>query len=230
MSAPLLPVPLSSREAVSRDLFKLGFDVPESIGETFETPGQYVEIMIGDEKGFFAIASVRGAERWEVILRAGGGAADALLARNVGSSVSISPALGAGFPYADYVHKTLVVAVTELGIGAARSVMNQRIIDGDAKRTEFLLGTRDPSTVPIVNEIDQWGRAGASVLVCVLDSPAKSHYRGYVQDALRTLPPSSGARTPDGAIFVVGRTELIEGLRAVAPEIGLSAERVYTNY
>ncbi len=230
MSAPLLPVQLSSRDAVSRDLFKLGFDVPESISETFATPGQYVEIVIGEDKGFFALASVPGAERWEVILRGGGGAADSLLARKVGSSVSISPALGAGFPYANFSRKTLVIAVTELGIGAARSVMNQRIIDGDAKRTEFLLGTRDPSTVPIVNEIDQWGRAGAAVLVCVLDTPAKSHFRGFVQDALRTLPPPNGTRTPDGAIFVVGRTELVDGLRAVAPEIGLSAEHVYTNY
>lgn len=230
MSAPLLPVQLLSRQAVSRELFKVSFDVPPSLSETFATPGQYVEVVIDEARGFFALASVPGGERWDIILRAGGGAADELIARRVGTAFSLSAALGTGFPYGDVSGKSLVVAVTELGIGAGRSVMNQRIIDGDAKRTEFLLGTRDPSTVPIVNEIDQWGRAGASVLVCVTDSTSKGYYPGYVQDALRTLPPPSGPRTPDGAIFVVGRTELVEGLRAVAPEIGLSAHRVYTNY
>ncbi len=230
MPAPL-SVQLSSREAVSRDLFKVGFSVPAELGDTFVTPGQYIEVVIGEAKGFFALASVPGSERWEIILRGGGGASDDLITRKLGIDVSLSKALGPGFPYDDLRGKSLVVAVTELGIGAARSVVNQRIIDGDAQRTEFLLGTRDASTVPIVNEIDQWGKAGASTLVCVTDSTTKGYYHGYIQDALRALsPPGGRPRSTDGAIFAVGRPELIDGLRAVAPDVGLSAERVYTNY
>jgi NAD(P)H-flavin reductase len=230
-AVPPLPVALSSREAVSRDLFKVGFDVPAVLADTFVTPGQYVELVIGSARGFFALASVPGAERWEIILRAGGGAADDLIGRALGLEVSLSGALGVGFPFAEVRGKSLVVAATELGIGAARSVVNQRIIDGDASRTEFLLGTREPATVPIVNELAQWESAGVSVLLCVTDAAAKMHYRGYIQDALRTLrPPNGQPRSADGAVFAVGRPELIDGLRAAAADIGLSAERVYTNY
>jgi NAD(P)H-flavin reductase len=231
MPAPRVSVQLSSRQAVSRDLFKVGFSVPAQIGDTFVTPGQYVEVVIGEAKGFFALASVPGADRWEIILRGGGGASDDLIARNLGADVSLSEALGSGFPYGELRGRSLVVAVTELGIGAGRSVVNQRIIDGDAKRTEFLVGTRDASTVPLVNEIDQWSRAGVSTLVCVTDAASKGYYRGYIQDALRTLsPPNDLPRSVDGAIFAVGRTELIDGLRAAATDIGLRADRVYTNY
>src|SRR5947209_11331559 len=92
---------LIARTPVGGGMSLLAFDVPPELRATYEHPGQYAELVPATEAGFFVIASEVGADRWEFLMRGGGGAADTLLAMPLGGEVPIVGALGDGFPCAE---------------------------------------------------------------------------------------------------------------------------------
>ena len=227
------PARLVARASVGGGVALLTFDVSPRVRASFTHPGQYAEVIVGSDNGFFVIASDVDAAKWELLMRGGGGAADALLAMPLGTDVTMSSALGEGFPCERAEGRSLVVAVTGTGIAAARPIVALRLARAHAQPmapTEVYVGVRYAEDVPLADELSTWRAHGVRVTVCLsrADPTAREletgHYaRGYVQDVLR-------ARLARGApwlVFAVGAAGMVDGVRDVARELGAE---VRTNY
>ena len=228
VSAP--PARLVGRASVGGGVFLLTFDVSPGASATYTHPGQYAEMTLGSDDGFFVIASNVGAAKWEFLMRGGGGAADALLAMPLGSDVTMSRALGEGFPCERADGRSLVVAVTGTGIAAARPIVAWRLARAETAPTEVYVGVRNAEDVPLVDELTRWRAHGVRVTVCLSRSDPTAgelesgHYaRGYVQDVIRAR--LAGATR--WLVFAVGATGMVDGVRDVARELG---GEVRTNY
>jgi len=226
------PARLVARTDAGGGLSRLTVETGRDVLATYTSPGQYVEVRARGETGYFVLASDPGARGWEVILRSGGGASDVLLAMGVGESIEVSAAIGAGFPMDEARGRPVVIALSGTGIAAARPLVHRRMADGDAARTQLLVGVRARGELPIEGQLGRWAAEGLRVVVCFSQAdgaPEDARFRrGYVQDVLlhrAELRPPPGAR-----IFAVGLASMIEALRELAPALGIAPEHVHTNH
>jgi NAD(P)H-flavin reductase len=210
------------------------------VAESYASPGQYVEVRANGETGYFVLANEHGASRFDLVMRAGGGASDVLLAMRPGAPIEVSRAIGPGFPLDEVKARPLVIALTGTGIAAGRPLVRPRIAGGDAERTLLLVGARKHSELAMHADLDLWERAGVHVLVCLSQPEVlagaleadvtprdRRIVRGYVQDVFRNRAgfPLEGAR-----VFAVGRSSMVDALRDTAPTLGIAREHVYTNH
>jgi NAD(P)H-flavin reductase len=234
------PAHLVAQHDAGGGLREVAVATPPDIVPTHTSPGQYVEVRTGSQAGFFVLASDPGAVVWELVMRAGGGAADILLAKAPGAELELTPALGPGFPMDAARGRPLVVALGGTGVAAGRPILRRRIADGDAERTAVFVGIRTRGELPMRDALDGWRAAGVDLAVCLSQDPGAlegmPHAHGYIQDVLRSASRTHGwsRRFPslatEGHIFAVGMASLVEGLKAIAPDLGITAERVHTNH
>ena len=184
------------------------------------------------ETGYFVLAGSPGEQPWELVMRAGGGVSDVLLAAPAELDIEVTAAIGEGFPMEAARGRPLLVALSGTGVAAGRSLLRYRIADGDAACTQVWIGVRTHAELPLAADLDAWRTASVPVVVCVSqpgDIPASDLVcRGYVQDVIAArVTPGSLA---DAYIFAVGVISMVDALRALAPRLGLPAERVRTNH
>jgi len=213
---------------------------------SYRQPGQYLEMRVQGETGFFVLSSDPGSIAWELVMRAGGGASDVVLAIPVGSPLEVTGALGEGFPVELAAARPLVVALNGTGVAAAPPVVRRRVRDGDAAITRVFLGVRARDELPLEPELRAWRASGVEVVACLSQpgpgqspAPAASgegagrrdgvdFEAGYVQDVVRDrVGPGWLA---GGRIFAVGTSSMVDALRVRASELGLDPDRVHTNY
>lgn len=231
------PARLAGRESAGGGLTRVLVEPEAALLASYRTPGQYVEMRAGGETGFFVLSNDPGSPAWELVMRAGGGASDVVLAIPVGSDIELTGAIGEGFPLEAAARHPLVVALNGTGVAAGPPIVRRRVRDGDASRTTVFLGVRARDEVPIEAELTEWRRQGVDVVVCLSQAPAGAavfdaagvvFVPGYVQDVVRArITPAAFAA---GRVFAVGTSSMIEALRALAPELGLHAGRVHTNH
>jgi NAD(P)H-flavin reductase len=239
VAGPFHPASIAARVPAGGGLTLLSIDAPESVTATYRSPGQYIEVRAVDDRetgpnatGFFVLASEPGARPWELIMRSGGGASDVLLVAPVGTPIEVTAAIGCGFPLDDARGLPLVVVLGGTGIAAGRPIVRARIRDGDAVRTDVLIGVRSRAELALEGDLREWSAAGARVTVCVSQPDGELECvtpfaAGYVQDALRGLGARPGLKT---RVFAVGPEPMVAALREVAPEIGILRSDVLTNH
>jgi NAD(P)H-flavin reductase len=126
----------------------------------------------------------------------------------------------------------LVVVLGGTGIAAGRPLLERRIADGDAERTRVYVGVRSADHLPMHTDLVKWMRAGAGLLVCL--SGEDGHVEeipcalGHVHDLLRGR--NAAYRWSGEHVFAVGPPSMIEALRELAREMGISPQRIHTNY
>jgi NAD(P)H-flavin reductase len=173
---------------------------------TYVTPGQYVDVRVDEATGFFALAGVEGAGRWDLLLRPSGGASEALLAMPLGGHALVSGALGPGFPLPEAEERTLAIVVTAGALGPALPVALQRVRAGVAKATTLLVGTHALVGVPARDRLDELAAQGVTVRLVLSETPEAPHLRGYVQDHLDSIAPE--------IVFAAGLPAMMDGVRA----------------
>src|SRR5689334_10725071 len=89
---------LSARRDAGGGLFLVTLRMPDEIAARYVAPGQYAEIIIGADSGYFVLAGKVGAAEWELLVRMNGGASDALVMLPLGSTIDVMGPLGNGFP------------------------------------------------------------------------------------------------------------------------------------
>lgn len=202
------------------------------VTETHAWPGQYVEVRADGQTGYFVLSNEPGAPAWQLVMRAGGGASDVLLAAVAGKALEVTNALGEGFPMNDARGHPLVIVLGGSGIAAGPSLVRRRVSDGDASRTRVLVGVRTREELGMQSDVEAWNDAGVNVLFCLSDDDRTVEgvecARGYVQDVLRTRAGALELR--GGFIFAVGAVSMVNALRRIAPELGLEPQRVRTNH
>jgi CDP-4-dehydro-6-deoxyglucose reductase len=206
-------------------------DVSREVAASYVSPGQYVEVRTSGETGYFVLAGALGARPWELVMRAGGGVSDVLLAAPVGVDVEVSLAIGEGFPMDEARGRPVVIALSGTGIAAGRPIVRRRVVDGDAAITQVYVGARTEAELALREDLAAWREAGVPVVVCLSqgDQPSgEERARGYVQDVIRARTPPGGWRKSH--VFAVGVASMVDALRALAPDLGLPPERVLTNH
>ena len=202
------------------------------VTQTHASPGQYIEVRADDQTGYFVLSSEPGSPSWDVVMRAGGGASDVLLASAAGRTLEVTSALGEGFPMSDARGRPLIIVLGGSGIAAGPSLVRRRVLEGDASRTRVLVGVRTRDEFGMRRDIQAWGEAGVTVLVCFSNDDRVIEgvecAKGYVQDVLHARAASLDL--DGGFIFAVGADSMVGALRRVAPAVGLQVQRVLTNY
>ena len=217
-SDPLSPVRVLGRRDAGGGMTLFALDVPDALRESYARPGQYAYFELGAEQGFFVLASREKHAPWEVLVRGGGGVADAMLQAPDGVALGATPALGHGFPIEQARGSAVMVVVTAGSFAAARAAVLRRIDEGDASRTQLVLGARAPEDVPLRGDIDAMKRAGVDVHVVI------SSEQGYVQHWLPRIWSASGAW-----VFVAGARPMMEAVMDAAVELGAPRDRVVSN-
>jgi NAD(P)H-flavin reductase len=212
-----------SRADVGGGLTRVSFAPDPEIAATHTRPGQYVEVVAGAERGFFALANLVGAPVWELLVKSSGGASEALLASVPGDPVDVSAALGAGFPDSALDAPELVVVVGGSAIAVAPPILARR--RAHLATTHLYVGVRTPEDTPLRDELRAWQASGVRVTVCASRGGTTSLgglriVRGYVQDVL------SSDALGDVAIAVAGPDALVVAVRELGGPTDLS---VYTN-
>ena len=209
-------------------LTSIWLEVPGDVLSTHTMPGQYVSIIAEGENGYFVLASPVGASAWRLLAKGGGTVADAILAAPIGTDFATTAALGHGFPCDEARGRPLVVAAAGTGIAAAPPIAARRIADGDAARTRIFLGLPSAADLPCPEDVDTWRAAGIAVVLCISREEARvpGAERGYVQDIARARL----TREEGMMIFTVGPAQMVAGVRALAPTLGMRDEDVRTNY
>jgi NAD(P)H-flavin reductase len=227
------PARLVSRHDAGGGMTLVEVDPGRDVAETYLSPGQYAEVRVGGETGYFVLASDPQAPAWHLVMRSGG-AADVLLRMSPGDELEISDTIGPGFPMAIAGGRPLIVALSGTGVAAGRPLVGRRIAEGDAARTDVLLGARTRGEVAMERDIDAWVRAGVRVVVCLSQEDAVAegtrYVRGYVQDVLKERAGRAAHALAGAFIFAVGMPSMVDALRGLAPDLGLRPEDVLTNH
>ncbi len=202
---------LVQRRDVGGGLLLVEIDVPPEIAQSYQSPGQYIEVTFPEGSGYFVLASEAGAATFELLVRNAGEAAGALFSRPLPATLRISSALGAGFPMSRARGKPLVVAVVRSAMAAARPILGGRIRDGEASSTQVLVGLRRPDDLPLAYDVATWTRAGIGVALC-LSAPGTGGLphdlgirceEGYVQEVL-ARSYRAGRVAPGTLVFAAG--------------------------
>ncbi len=226
------PARLASRSDAGGGMTLVILEPEPGVAPSYTSPGQYVEVRARGATGYFVLAGVPGELPWELVMRAGGGVSDVLLAAPPGLDVEVTAAIGDGFPMDEARGHLLVVALSGTGVAAAPPLVRRRIGDGDAALTQVWLGVRTQAELPLLADIEAWRAAGVPVVVCLSqpgDAPVGELFsRGYVQDVMAARIPSGSLA--EARVFAVGVASMVDALRALAPRLGLPPERVHTNH
>jgi NAD(P)H-flavin reductase len=211
--------------------------VPLTI-EDFTIPGQYVKIrQPGAEKaGVFAIASAPGkAGAFEFLIKEqppsdwspGTGW---LTSAPAGTELEMSQVMGPGFKCTgnalDGVTDVLLFAVGS-GISPVRSVIESRALQG--KHVSLYFGARTPLAMAYTDKFAEWERMGVKVTP-VISQPSGTGWHGatgYVQDVAR----AAGVPNPSSTLMLIcGVKGMMEGVKALAAEVGVPKENVRANF
>lgn len=219
---------LSAREDAGGLLLLVSLDVDDILARAYTTPGQYIEVKTGAEKGYFVLANDVGQRPWQLLVKNSGGAADALATLPLGSALTLGGPHGPGFSVDRMQSRPVVVAVVASALGVARSVLARRIADRCAAMTHLFIGLRAPTDLPIAEEVEAWAARGITVVLCLSQGELHHHPEvlprvrrvpGYVQHALRRALEEG--RVPHGTLVITaGPSAMLDEMRSLALENG----------
>lgn len=206
----LVPATLVEKTNAGGGLVRVTLRPPDDVHVEYMYPGQYLELRVGDAKGYFVIASDPGGSTWELLLRPAPGASESALALPVGATLQISRAQGQGFGVGRFQGKPLVLALAGSGVAVAKPVASARSAQ-DLARTFVYLGLRDALDPPGRQELEWLQSKGVPVVLCesgaaaaMRPTPAFETEPGRLQDVLARRGATALARDvifagPDGA-------------------------------
>lgn len=223
--APAARAQLAFRKPVGGALWLVGLTVDAPLLQAFHAPGQYQSLRVGEGfEAVFALASAPGTAPLELLVRAKGGVAEALLALPVGAALSVGPPQGPGFPLERARGRPLLLVGTGAGLGPLRSVLAKVLAEpGHSGPVTLVWGVRDESEAALGGEVARWEAAGVTVHVTV--SAPSGAWRGRTGRVLRHLP----AVAPGTLVFVCGQAELLGDVRAALAPLGVPPGDVHAN-
>jgi len=223
---------LLDRHDVGGGLIRHEIEPPAGFIGSYQLPGQYVSLELWEKHTYFVLAGEPGSKSWEVLVRAGGDVADALLALPTGEPLKVSAALGHGFPMEEAARRKLFVLAAGSGVAAIRPVVAARVRAGLAASTEVFLGVRSRADVPLVEELAMRRSEGVGVTVCLSRDTdgGVGAATGYVQDVLRERATERPESVKGAMLFAAGASAMVDGVKHVARRLGLPEADVRTNY
>lgn len=221
---------IAERTPVGGGLVRVVLDAGP-VAASYERPGQYVRLALGEEAGYFALAGPPGERAWELVVRDAGGASRLLLDAPLGTRVDVDAVLGAGFDDAVVASPSLLVVAVGSGVAVARAVLAARQGSAaGARRAALYFGVRDADDVPFADELVGVA-AETDVVLCAsrrTASPVGLPVRkGWVQ-AVLTADLEAGRVALGCDVVAVGPAGLLADLRELERHGRIGT--VHTNY
>jgi len=195
-------------------------------------PGQALKIKHEGTSAYFALASAYGNGRApELLLRRGGGVADALIAALApGGTVTFEGPLGPGFPIEQARGRDVVLAAAGSAISPIRALLDTLLEERDAYgKLALFYGQERENEFAYAEARDAWSRAGVVVTLCAhAPAPGWRGARGFVQDAIITAGPAVDATR--AVAYLCGMPGMVSGVREALAGFGIPPERTYLNY
>ncbi len=197
----------------------------------YRAPGQYIEVR-AEATGYFVLAGEIGAPSWELLVRANGGASDALAGSPEGTVFDVVGPLGDGFPLERARGRHLVVAVAGSALAVTPPIQRDRIARREGRATSVYIGARTAQEVALTTEVAGWVHAGTRVILCLsrpeVDDPRVladvRRASGYVQTVL-ARDVSHGVIGEEGLVFAAGPAGMLDELRDLPEKAAAMAGR-----
>merc|ERR1712146_223293 len=213
-------------------------------------PGQYMQMKdpkLGDEAkaGFFAIASAppvsddaSDKEQMEFLIRKNDGTAWLCDKERVGSTITISPPMGNGFPLKTMLEEdkvdTLLLLCVGSGISPIRSIVESDMFRkaSAVKKTRLYYGVKDESHLAYKDLFNQWTTAQPSLEIVPVFSQGNDK-KLYIQDQLNEdyknglFSYTSGEKM--GALMC-GMKGMVEGCKEVMSDMGIDESKMRLNF
>lgn len=201
-------------------------EVPEAVRASFQRPGQYLLVKVGELSGPFAPASAPGeAGPLELLFKRGTPLTDALSALPSGATVEVSRVSGVGFPLDAARGKALLLVASGTGQAPMRSVIESvRRHRRDYGRVTLLLGVRDSEHLAFATEQHAWEEDGIELHVTL--SQGDAAWQGRKGRVQLHLPAGDLSGT---VAFLVGQREMVAEVGAELERRGLPPKQIFLN-
>ena len=220
---------LSARPAADEQVF-LEVEPPAAFLSAHTRPGQFCQIRIGEDKGYFAMLSPPGAMPHFLVRignPAGGKAADALAALADGAAIEMTGPSGNGFGLERALGRDLRFIATGTGVAPVCAAIDH-VLENRARYGAISLdhGLRTEAHLAIGGYLERWIGRGVEVRLAYSRVEDDGRLTGTtVQSSLRTACPDLG----DAAVVAVGQSGMLESLREVVRECGGDPALLLTN-
>ncbi len=202
-----------------------------ALKKSHTAPGQYLEIVLTPEaKGYFALANGPEQEDFELLLKRGGAAADAMAALQVGESVPSKAPAGKGYPLAQHKGKDILLFAAGSGIAPIRAAAQHiRARRWDYGEVVLFYGQRNVSDFAYETELTDLEKQDIPVVRVLSGGDAAwKGPRGHAQEAFLRL--RSKWKLKDPVAYACGMKPMIEGVKDALAQAGFSGERVFQNF
>ena len=194
--------------------------------------GQALRIVHPSGSAYFALATAHGNGRApELLLRRGGGVAEALIAELwPGSTFEFEGPGGPGFPLEHARDRDVLLVAAGAGISAIRSIVDE-LLDERAVfgRVALFYGQESAAEFAYADARAAWARQGVTVTLCAhKPAPGWTGARGFVQDAI--LAGDLGVEPARTVAYLCGMPGMIAGVRQVLASLGIPEARTYLNF
>jgi sulfhydrogenase subunit gamma (sulfur reductase) len=194
--------------------------------------GQALEVYDGAAHAMFALATAHGRGRSpELLLRRGGGVADALIrGLEAGSQVQFDGPRGPGVPLQHAREKDVLLVAAGSAISAIRSVIETLLDDREAYgRIVLFYGQEQAGEFAYAEARASWAARGVEITLCAhRPEPDWVGGRGFVQDVIIAQGP--GVDALRAVAYLCGMPGMVSGVREALAPLGIPPERTYLNY
>jgi len=215
-------IKLEDTKAAGTHLHHLTFSVPHEVSSSFKTPGQYIVMNEGEEKGFFAIASLPGSEQLEFLIKNQGGLAEKICQMKTGETIEASEAQGNGFDMASASGKDVHLFSMGSGIAPFRSFIQWKMAgNGNLKSLCLWQASFTKDHLPFVDEYASWQEGSVKVFECLDEGGGKN-----LHDTLNEVKPDLAS----AMCYWIGSKPFGEEVAKTCIELGLPENNLKSNY
>jgi NAD(P)H-flavin reductase len=193
--------------------------------------GQALRVLHPAGAAYFALATAYGETRApELLLRRGGGVAEALIAdARPGASFEFEGPGGPGFPLHHARGRDVLLVAAGAGISAIRSVIEELVDEREAfGKISLFYGQERAEEFAYPDARASWAASQVSITLCA-HSPDEgwAGARGFVQDAI--VATDLGVDPHHAVAYLCGMSGMIAGVRQALAPLGLPESRTYLN-
>ncbi|MBI5025416.1 MAG: FAD/NAD(P)-binding protein [Nitrospirae bacterium] len=192
------------------------------------TPGQFVMFSLwGAGEVPISITSTYGVQKHiELCIKRVGYVTSAIHCLKSGDDIGIRGPFGNAFPISDAKGKDILFVAGGIGIAPLRSLINEVIKNKkDFRKIELIYGSRNPSEVLFIDDINAWQKKGINIILTV-DRKDKGWkgYAGIVTEHLNKTRVSFKS----AHAFICGPHIMIEAAMRGLSSMGMQEDNIIT--
>lgn len=226
----LFPAKVTQKVPAAESQFLMSLEVPREVWVAHNQPAQFVDFVLPEIKPWRAtIANRPGRELFDFIIKEKGERSTRIASLNPGDEVKITKPQGFGFPILAYRGHDVILITCGVAIAAMRAVIQEILLSRwDWANVSLFYGERTADKFVLFEEREKWREAGIDIYLSV-SRPAEGTYWnghvGWVQENILRLRPN----VLRAAVFVAGRDDMIENVRATMLMLNLSPDKFILN-